>query len=288
MWGELNRINEGESKHEGTEWCEWCNNLKWLLRSLVELTIATINHTSTSIDWVISWLKWWTKIIDKQEVLLEALRGLNDWEKREKIASELMALIQESKKNTNNALKWLRETNEELKKRVEELSRDSLTWLYNRKIFEERVNLLIDKYNETWEVFSVALLDIDYFKSINDWFWHGMWDYVLKFFAKKLRGFFEWEDCVFRYWWEEFVVLFKGNKDDFYEKIEKFRLMFTKKKIVDRRSESREWKGKFERVVTFSAWIWEYKWDSLDQFIDDVDKKLYEAKRSWRNTIRVL
>lgn len=84
---------------------------------------------------------------------------------------------------------------------------DSLTGLFNRRYFEntyEREFLRAKRYSNEM---SIAVLDVDYFKKINDTYGHLCGDYVLKEIAYLTLQTFRKTDIVFRYGGEEIVVI---------------------------------------------------------------------------------
>jgi|GEM_PF-517326 len=85
---------------------------------------------------------------------------------------------------------------------------DPLTGLYNRRVFMERLGQALALYQRYKQPASVALLDIDHFKSVNDSFGHDFGDRVLVGLAGMLRGTVrDGVDVVARYGGEEFVIL---------------------------------------------------------------------------------
>ena len=97
----------------------------------------------------------------------------------------------------------------ELLVRLEKQAReDPLTGLYNRRHFVERFEAEWVRSKRFRTPLSVALLDIDHFKSVNDTFSHGVGDKVLRVLARLLRDNTRKVDVVARYGGEEFVLLF--------------------------------------------------------------------------------
>ncbi len=84
---------------------------------------------------------------------------------------------------------------------------DGLTGLYNRRYFDRHMSLMLDKAQEQGRDLSVMMLDIDFFKPVNDNFGHGVGDLVLKEFASRLQRSIRGIDLACRYGGEEFVVL---------------------------------------------------------------------------------
>lgn len=155
---------------------------------------------------------------------------------------------------------------ENTKKELEIMaSYDLLTGLYNRTYFNQIIENGLNN-----GVFVV--MDIDFFKNINDTLGHIEGDNVLSHFGKKIKRFFK-DDVAFRYGGEEFVV-FVENKDlkEVYNHVEDLR-----KDIQDF-----PYKTKF----TFSAGLATYCGGNALDSLDKADKKLYEAKSLGRNNVQ--
>ncbi|MFK5985954.1 MAG: GGDEF domain-containing protein [Pseudomonadota bacterium] len=96
--------------------------------------------------------------------------------------------------------------------------KDALTGLYNRKSFDKKMNNFFDlqvhkKYQLNLKkniVNCLAILDIDYFKNVNDTFGHLYGDEVLLHFSQQMQAMFRDEDLLFRYGGEEFTIIFKN------------------------------------------------------------------------------
>ena len=84
---------------------------------------------------------------------------------------------------------------------------DALTGLYNRRYMETHVGTLVDQAIARGKPLSVLILDIDYFKSINDTHGHDAGDDVLQEFAIRIRKSIRGIDLACRYGGEEFVVV---------------------------------------------------------------------------------
>jgi two-component system cell cycle response regulator len=84
---------------------------------------------------------------------------------------------------------------------------DALTGLYNRRYMETHVGTLVDQAIARDKPLSVLILDIDYFKSINDTHGHDAGDAVLQDFAIRIRKSIRGIDLACRYGGEEFVVV---------------------------------------------------------------------------------
>ena len=160
---------------------------------------------------------------------------------------------------------------------------DPLTGLYNRRYFSEILTKNIEHTRRnTRYCFSVAMLDIDHFKVINDTLGHQAGDYVLKQLADFLKKSIRPYDLVARYGGEEFIVLYKDcNRKEAGEILNRI------KDAV----EARTYRFKDRSVgVTFSsgiADITEVKpgTAAAEELIKITDVRLYRAKESGRNRI---
>lgn len=114
--------------------------------------------------------------------------------------------------------------NEKLKKMV---SHDPLTGVQNRFNLDQNIERIIQQ-NKKYNInFSVLMIDIDWFKSVNDDYGHEVGDFVLKEVAQILIKTLRQNDLIYRTGGEEFVVLFEGvSLDEATRKAEKIRLTF--------------------------------------------------------------
>lgn len=153
---------------------------------------------------------------------------------------------------------------------------DALTGLYNRRYCDEYLDERIKVFHRFDQAFSLILLDIDYFKSINDNFGHEIGDDILKEIAKTLSANIREVDKVFRWGGEEFVIILP------YTDIENSALVAEK---IRQKIENHNFK--IDQKVTASLGVVQYSKDfSAREFMEHADQALYQAKQSGRNLVK--
>ncbi len=170
-------------------------------------------------------------------------------------------------------LKDLEENNEILYKKA---VTDALTGVYNREFMKEFLDKKIKEAKRYNFPLSIAMIDIDFFKKINDTYGHLTGDCVLKELSNLLQQNFRGSDTIIRYGGEEFLIIMPfTDLENAYKKMENFR------KIVDEYN----FCGKQKLHVTISSGVAELKNENMIDFIQKADEKLYEAKKSGRNRV---
>ena len=129
--------------------------------------------------------------------------GVNDYLTRPIDKNELMARVrtQIRKKRYTERLR------DNVQMSIEMAITDALTGLYNRRYMETHVGTLVEQAASRGKPLTVLVLDIDYFKSINDSWGHDAGDDVLREFAVRIKKSIRGIDLACRYGGEEFVVV---------------------------------------------------------------------------------
>ena len=157
--------------------------------------------------------------------------------------------------------------------------RDPLTGLRNRSSFEESFQLMKTLSTRQKQPLCIGMLDLDYFKRVNDTHGHVMGDYVLKMLAKVLTATLRKSDIIARWGGEEFAVLLPDTDID-------GALGALQKSLTVFRGEEFNTKEGKKFTVTFSAGVAEViDTDTLEEAVDRADKTLYRAKNKGRNRI---
>ncbi len=157
---------------------------------------------------------------------------------------------------------------------------DELTGVLNRRFGLRRLNEEFERAKRYRLPISVAMVDIDHFKKINDTYGHQAGDFVLKTLANLFTQNIRVSDLVMRYGGEEFLLAFNGaSAVDAYQIMEKLRAMAETMKLQY---------GAFELKITFSCGIASFpseKVADVNSLIQQADAGLYRAKESGRNRI---
>lgn len=154
---------------------------------------------------------------------------------------------------------------------------DELTGLPNRRAFLRRLEDEVARVQRYGFPLTLALIDLDKFKEINDKYGHAGGDEVLRVYSKNILSIFRHHDLVARYGGEEFAVLLPNTESE--------GALRALTKVKNRCAETR-WQSNSSvvSVPTFSAGLALYKpGETSTAFVERVDKALYRAKRLGRN-----
>lgn len=163
-----------------------------------------------------------------------------------------------------------------IRKNREAAYRDYLTGLYNRRYFFETGVKAYQKAARLKQTLSVAMIDIDHFKKINDSYGHDSGDVVLSHFSEQLKTFFK-QHLVARLGGEEFaIVLQNTDREIAHTLISRF---IQSLKGITLRSQDQELR------YTVSAGLSADADSSFDNQLKRADERLYMAKQEGRNRV---
>lgn len=156
---------------------------------------------------------------------------------------------------------------------------DDLTGLPNRRAFMRRLQDEVGRVQRYGNPLSLALIDLDGFKAVNDKFGHAAGDEVLRVFAGEILSIFRHHDLVARYGGEEFAVLLPNTHVE--------GAMRALRKVQKRAQEtSFQQEGTTLPLPSFSAGLSLYRpGETPESFIQRADHAMYRAKRLGRNRI---
>ncbi|WP_019910117.1 GGDEF domain-containing response regulator [Paenibacillus sp. HW567] len=154
---------------------------------------------------------------------------------------------------------------------------DELTGAFNRKYFNQTMKQLGSDFRRTGRIFSLALMDLDHFKLVNDTYGHLVGDEVLQAFSEVARLSIRVEDTFCRFGGEEFA-LFMPNTDA------SSALLVVER--IQQQLAANKFTAKNERFqVTFSGGITEIREEQNDpdKLIEEADQAMYASKHTGRN-----
>ena len=154
--------------------------------------------------------------------------------------------------------------------------KDALTGCFNRRHFEYERERLEEQYRRDGREFSLALLDIDHFKSVNDVHGHDVGDTIIMEVAKVLKTQIRKNDQLFRIGGEEFVILLYATDQSTAEKV-------SDRCINAIRKYSFGNKHDLDLTVTLSVGLATFDGDA--DIYKTADLALYEAKNNGRDQI---
>lgn len=159
---------------------------------------------------------------------------------------------------------------------------DALTGAVNRHQFNKVLADEITRADYEQLPLSIMLLDIDYFKQVNDNFGHAVGDEVLKIFYRACKMAARTSDVVARIGGEEFVIILpKTHEENAYQFAERLRAKIEALEVkIDEHAIN----------LTVSIGVSQWKKDSFssaEEFVANADKLLYEAKDYGRNQVVV-
>ena len=158
--------------------------------------------------------------------------------------------------------------------------RDGMTGLYNRRFLEEFIDKVASQVKRDNETYSIMMLDVDYFKSVNDTYGHDIGDKVIIEIGNLLKNSIRTSDLAIRYGGEEFVVMLHNATDEGTLQIAK--------KIHEKFSEITFDVGNgrtMQKTISIGISKFPKDGDTIWKCIKFADTALYVAKTTGRNKI---
>ncbi len=158
---------------------------------------------------------------------------------------------------------------------------DELTKAYNRRTLTERLEQERNRAERTGAPLSVAMMDLDHFKVVNDTFGHGVGDEVLRKFASTVQSTMRDTDVFGRYGGEEFLLILTATRPgDAGPALERIRAGLA----------AADWGALAPGLsLTVSMGVAGFRKDeAIDQVLHRADTALYDAKHAGRNRIAIL
>ncbi|MGE7020698.1 sensor domain-containing diguanylate cyclase [Solibacillus cecembensis] len=194
------------------------------------------------------------------------------------------ANLEAAYKEQKHVLAEIRVLNEEITLKQQELMKintkllevsntDHLTSIANRRYFQEKIESYVNTFEKKRQIFSLCILDIDFFKKVNDTFGHIVGDVVLRKLAELLKTALRPQDFLARYGGEEFVIIFPNANE-----IEALNMAQFLNKMVQQAN----WSEVGSLTISLGVATCEKKC-TITSLIAAADEALYASKRNGRN-----
>ena len=160
--------------------------------------------------------------------------------------------------------------------------KDGMTGLYNRRFLEEFIDKFMKQAQRDGKTYSILMLDVDFFKSVNDTYGHDVGDQVIIAIGKVLRDNIRESDLAIRYGGEEFLVLLhNATKEGAYKVAQKIHHSFAALSFDVGNGET------LKKTISIGIARYPQDADTIWKCIKYADTALYVAKTTGRNKIVV-
>lgn len=200
------------------------------------------------------------------------------------INDRLASALGDANRTINKTNLQLQEKNRALTKAMGRLNalatHDELTGLYNRRFILQRLEDELQDVRRYHTPCSIALLDIDHFKTVNDRYGHSIGDLVLKGFANRIQGELRQGDVFARYGGEEFLLMLPMTELEAAGKlVDRLRQIIENSPIIQK-PVSLHIQSSFGVAQILST-------EAVHDCIARADQALYRAKESGRNRVEL-
>ncbi|HVU22287.1 MAG TPA: diguanylate cyclase, partial [Rhizomicrobium sp.] len=214
---------------------------------------------------------------DRRKLAQALEMGVNDYLTRPVDKNELVARVRTQLRKKRYADRLRRNVQLSLEMAIT----DQLTGLHNRRYMSSHLDNLMSTAARAGKPLAFVIMDIDYFKSVNDNYGHDVGDEVLREFAKRIGANIRGIDLACRYGGEEFVVVMPETDAAFaYAVSERLR-----KSIETTPVEITRAPGKLSITVSIGIASSEGPSDTSEGLLRRADQALYRAKRNGRNRV---
>jgi len=214
---------------------------------------------------------------DNERLLRGLDMGVNDYLMRPVDKNELLARIYTQLKRR----RYTEQLRENVQQSIEMAVTDPLTGLYNRRYMETHLGTLLEQAVNRGKSVSILVIDIDYFKAVNDSFGHDIGDHVLQEFASRIRNSIRSIDMACRFGGEEFVLVMPDTDMSLAYRIgERLRQV-----IACAPFEVMNITRPLDITISIGIASLQGPDDTAEDILRRADQALYRAKRDGRNRV---
>lgn len=244
------------------------------VNGLVEITESTGSYQSKISDYQQK-IAASTDFVQLNTILQDLVGDINQMNAN---AKKSYSDFQDTQKKIEDAERHINELTVKLDYISQVAQQDFLTGALNRRGMNEAIEREFDRADRHNTPLSLAIIDIDHFKKINDTMGHSTGDVALAHLAKVVKSIIRSTDVLARYGGEEFVILLPGSKEkDAANVIANVQRNLTKNFFMHDSNRV---------LITFSAGVAERKNGELfDEVLPRADAALYVAKQTGRNRV---
>lgn len=164
---------------------------------------------------------------------------------------------------------------------LEKSQTDALTGVYNREAGIEKVTAYLET-KKTFLYSALIMIDIDYFKQVNDRLGHQVGDDLLKEFSQLLKGLFETQDIILRLGGDEFIIFMTDLESSGLEVVRN--KLHQLQKAMDKEISHKE---NAQKISLSMGGVITNKAKSFNTLYEEADHMLYEVKRNGRNGFKI-
>jgi two-component system cell cycle response regulator len=214
---------------------------------------------------------------DRRKLTQALEMGVNDYLTRPVDKNELVARVRTQLRKKRYADRLRHNVQLSLEMAIT----DQLTGLHNRRYMGRHLDTLIESAHKSGKSIAFLIMDIDFFKSVNDSYGHDIGDEVLREFASRISANVRGIDLACRYGGEEFVVVMPDTDMAFaYAVAERLR-----KSVETNPFEISRDPGTLNVTVSIGIASSEGHGDNAEALLHRADQALYRAKREGRNRV---
>lgn len=177
-------------------------------------------------------------------------------------------------------LEYLQESYKQQEELIRELQIDPMTGLYNKNNLLKKLNLITEKQNKNMGASYLAILDLDYFKKVNDTYGHVSGDTVICRLAELIKGYMNENTEGFRFGGEEFILIFSDSKEEEVLTVLREICRIMRESVFEFDEGLR---------ITLSAGVSRYKAGmDYEMWLGQADEALYYVKNHGRNQMKLV